>query len=467
MLMAIDAGYKVHAVTFSREKQENLISSIPDPYLEHIRFTQVDSLTTEGIFFRLLGKARYMIHIAGPNPWSEVRESLKSDYVNNPVETSCELMITATIIGQVKRIVITGSIAVFYEQEELLEKKNKMKYIPHEYAMPKLPAFSEIREDKMVTFAIGKTAELFYVDQYANENGRKFDVVQLLPSIILGPNPLCSNADAFNKGSNSLLLNHLLGKSTERLFTATVHIDDVARCYVESLLPCVPAGRYILNSGYTHWSDAIHIVKKYHPELVGTHFVKKPRSETYRCRISKPATIRAFALKFKSFEEQVRDTVDFYLSLNPTLSRPGAAEGEDGIGTVENGKVMNEKAVNGKAVNGKAQNGKAQNGKAVNGKGNGQNGETNRENENWESEYWVCENEKAVNGKVENGKVENGKVENGKVENGRGNGQNGEADRESENWESEYWVCENGESENWESEDWVSENWGSEETVKP
>jgi hypothetical protein len=57
----------------------------------------------------------------------------------------------------------------------------------------------------------------------------------------------------FHRGSNAVLLDHILGKTTERLMTSSVHIDDVALCHVKALDPLIPQGTYLLDSeGYTN-----------------------------------------------------------------------------------------------------------------------------------------------------------------------------------------------------------------------
>lgn len=147
----------------------------------------------------------------------------------------------------------------------------------------------------------------------------RFGVVYLMLPNVFGPDRLCKNRAEFNKGTNSILMNHLLGRSRKSLLNSSIHIDDVATCHVDALSQCIPTGRYLLNGrGRTNWFDAISIVKKYHPEAVGSVFAtENTLMRVTPCVIKNNLRKRKFWLRFKTFDEQVKDTVDFYLSLPP------------------------------------------------------------------------------------------------------------------------------------------------------
>jgi len=148
----------------------------------------------------------------------------------------------------------------------------------------------------------------------------KFDLVTPMPSYVFGPNRLSRTPEEFASGSNSILLGLLLGKPGLPLMTASVHIDDVAKAHVLSLNSTVPAGRYLLASGGakgTDWSEALPVVKKYFAEAVGTTFVRDTEVKTMELRTDTSKAEKAFGIQFKSFEEQVKSSAEYYLSLLP------------------------------------------------------------------------------------------------------------------------------------------------------
>lgn len=161
----------------------------------------------------------------------------------------------------------------------------------------------------------------------------QFDVVYLMLPSVFGPDRLCLTKKTFNRGTNSILLDHVLGNSRRSMISASIHIDDVATCHVDALAPCIPEGKYILDGRGTDWPSAIPIVRKYYPELVGSVFATEdtpPR--VISCRFKNNRKKQRFGMQFKTFEEQVKDTVDFYLSLP---ARVGDAYEDEDEGKVE------------------------------------------------------------------------------------------------------------------------------------
>jgi nucleoside-diphosphate-sugar epimerase len=110
-------------------------------------------------------------------------------------------------------------------------------------------------------------------------------------------------------------MNHLLGKEGTGMMTASVHIDDVAKCHVKSLDPSIPAGRYLLASDTTYWEEAIPVVKKFFPEAVGKTFVENAEVKALIMVCGNEKAEKTFGIQFKSFEEQVKSAVGYYLSL--------------------------------------------------------------------------------------------------------------------------------------------------------
>ncbi|KAI1825370.1 hypothetical protein F4861DRAFT_501804 [Xylaria intraflava] len=352
--MAIDLGYRVHALFRKLKSLKAFLEALPPEYHEHMKYTLVPTLVAEFDPDPLLADADYVIHMSTPPPWtpdhvcySDTTIGKKQNMLKqlqpqinyqwqfvHPVSVTTYLLLSAAgTCPSMKRVVLTSSITPFFDLKELDGNQAVVRSIEDEDQEFPGPLGSELGH-KLGAYAAGKAESLrlsrTFVENHPNLH---FDIVSLMPSNVFGPNRMCKSREEFNRGSNAILLNHLLGVSKERLFSGSVHIDDVARCHVEALLPCIPPGRYILNSGYTHWPNAIGFVEKYHPDMVGPVFAKDPPTEITHCVIKKPKTRRAFALGFKQFEEQVKDTVDFYLSLPP--GNESKSNGQAGVETAE------------------------------------------------------------------------------------------------------------------------------------
>lgn len=167
----------------------------------------------------------------------------------------------------------------------------------------------------LFAYAASKSLALDAVDNFVKTQSPPFDVVVLVPSFVFGAGKLDQYADEFVRGSNAILLGHLLGKPTGPLLTISVHIDDVAKSHVAALKPNVPAGKYLLDSEETDWSVARAVVKEHFPDQVGKLFPEEVETKTIKLHLDGSKAEKAFGFRFKSFEEQVKDTVGHYLGL--------------------------------------------------------------------------------------------------------------------------------------------------------
>lgn len=140
-------------------------------------------------------------------------------------------------------------------------------------------------------------------------------MVVLIPSFVFGPGNLDQSADEFARGSNAPILVHLFGKPVGPLLTISVHVDDVARSHVEALKSSVSAGKYLLDSEETDWSVARGVIKEHFPEQVGNMSPVDIETRTIKLHLDGTKAERAFGFRFKSFEEQLKDTAGYYVGL--------------------------------------------------------------------------------------------------------------------------------------------------------
>lgn len=167
----------------------------------------------------------------------------------------------------------------------------------------------------MFAYAASKSLALDATDNFVKTEAPPFDVVIVVPSFVFGPGKLKESAEEFARGSNAILLGHLLGKPTGPLLTISVHIDDVSRAHVAALKPSVAPGKYLLNSEKTDWAIPREVVKRDFPESLGKVFPEEVPTQTIPLHLEGSKAEKAFGFRFKNFETQVKDTVKYYLGL--------------------------------------------------------------------------------------------------------------------------------------------------------
>lgn len=147
----------------------------------------------------------------------------------------------------------------------------------------------------------------------------KFDIISMLPSVILGPNPLITSPEGYKTGTNRYVVNLLQGSRTDSPgLGVTVHVDDCALAHVKALDPKVKGNQdFILSSSENVvYDDAIEIVKKWFPDAVesGKLSVDGDLPQT-KITFDLTATENVLGIKGRSYEDQVKGIVGHYLEL--------------------------------------------------------------------------------------------------------------------------------------------------------
>ncbi|KAI0509500.1 hypothetical protein F5B22DRAFT_648925 [Xylaria bambusicola] len=314
-LSTLEAGYRIRAVVRRESQIEELKQELPRQ--GQVEFVVVPNLGAAGAFDDKLESVDYIIHVA--SPVTTDTGNVKQDLLEPARDITLSLLTAAVKYPQIKRLVVTSSLSVYVPYSEFVTGKFSRDVfrsddeICHYSVNDKFPI-------GLFNYAAGKSIAIDTAEMFLKSNNPSFETVFLFPSFIFGPNKLSKTVEHFNKGSNSILLNHILGKSKNPLVTVSVHIDDVAKAHVLALQPSVPAGRYLLDSEgptATNWSDAMPIVKKYYAEAVPSVFAEDAKPFEIKMVLDNAKAEKAFGIKFKSFEQQVKDTAGFYLSLLP------------------------------------------------------------------------------------------------------------------------------------------------------
>ncbi|KAI0006840.1 putative 3-beta hydroxysteroid dehydrogenase/isomerase [Xylariaceae sp. FL0662B] len=301
-ISTLESGYRVRGVV-KREPQINEIkSTLPGQFLDKIEFVVIADLRAAGVFDEPMKDVDHMIHVASPTGVDT--DNFTRDYLEPARYITINVFSAAVKFPQTKRMVVTSSLSPYiptWSDDETCHYKTTDQF-PH----------------RLFAYGASKSIALETAEQFIKDNQPSFGVLFLMPTFVFWPNKLSRTVEEFNKGSNDILLNHILGKSKNPLLTVSVHIDDVAKLHVLSLKSSIPIGRYLLDSegaSGTNWSEALPFVKKYFLESIGKVFVGEAEVHPIKIRINNSKAEQAFGIKFKNFEEQVNDTAGFYLGL--------------------------------------------------------------------------------------------------------------------------------------------------------
>jgi nucleoside-diphosphate-sugar epimerase len=170
----------------------------------------------------------------------------------------------------------------------------------------------------MEAYSASKALSRIATHKFLTEKTPHFEIINLLPSVVIGPDELATKRSDLLTGTRALALAPILGQKIESpLVGQQVHVDDVARGLVDALDSRVLGNEdYILSSDGFEWDDARGMFKgeggkgelKLKLKLDGS-------LPTMKWKIDVSTTEKAFGWKCRSFEETMRDLVGQYLGL--------------------------------------------------------------------------------------------------------------------------------------------------------
>lgn len=244
----------------------------------------------------------------------------------------------ATNVTSLKRVVITSSAVslipiewlgssdteTVFTGESLLTTKSHCEYWtkhiqPIEKDINSTPTrpFHSAMEAYWASKAFARLA----TKEFIANNNPQFDIVNLLPSVVLGPEDLATCTSALLVGTRAMLMPVLHGVKLDAPLVGTpVHVDDVARAHVDAIKTGVPGNAdYILSSDGEEgidWNSMSDIARKYFPGEVESGMLPLGGAlPTRKWRLDVSSTERVFGWKCRPFEETMRDLIAQYVEL--------------------------------------------------------------------------------------------------------------------------------------------------------
>jgi nucleoside-diphosphate-sugar epimerase len=171
----------------------------------------------------------------------------------------------------------------------------------------------------MEAYFASKTLSRIATRKFMEEKKPEFEFINLLPTVVFGPDELATNAAESVAGGNSFVFGPFLDVNVPQMVGATVHVDDVAKAHVDALKPSVQGNKdYILSSDAPDgidWEDAQDHIRKSFPEAVENGTLKLGWSLMARIwRLDTRETEKEFEWKFVSFKDTLKELVGQYLN---------------------------------------------------------------------------------------------------------------------------------------------------------
>ncbi|KAH8658986.1 hypothetical protein BGZ61DRAFT_567156 [Ilyonectria robusta] len=318
LVEALSRGYTVRAIIRRAEQAALIEGSTPiQPFLKRLQMVVVPDLLTPGAFDGVLDSAAGVVHVASPLAISS--DNLKRDVIDPAIKATLGILQSAAKVPSIKRVVITSSIATLLTWEYIIsDDMTKVFTAQDTYT----PSETETNFDLPIqAYGAAKALALAATKRFVEEEKPSFDVVNILPSMVIGRNDLNTKKEAVSSGTNNSVMGPLLGTKTEMpTLGVSVHVNDVARAHVDALNPSIPGNRnFICSSGGldgTTWDDAKNIAKRCYGKSVSDGvFTLDGTAPTRPIRLDASETEKVFGWKFTGFEDQVKSVADHYLEL--------------------------------------------------------------------------------------------------------------------------------------------------------
>jgi nucleoside-diphosphate-sugar epimerase len=318
LVLALEAGYNARVAVRNQSGANKVLAAPSIKRLNNgsnITFVTVPDILADGAYNEAVQGVEYIIHCASPIT-NGVTDHYEEKLIGPAVKGTTSILHAAYTSPEVKRIVITSSIvatvplSVFVDPtDEVFDGQKKMP--PHTGPYANEPQ----------AYQDSKVRALAATHEFVAEKKPGFDVINVMPSFIIGKNELATNTTDFFHGTNKVVLSPVLGIKADMPRPGTiVYLSDVARIHVDALKPEIAGNQdFPASSGGLEGvtlDDALDIVAKYFPKEVAAGVLPNNGStRTLQVAIDASKTEKTFGLKFAGLEKQVLEIAEHYIEL--------------------------------------------------------------------------------------------------------------------------------------------------------
>jgi nucleoside-diphosphate-sugar epimerase len=320
---ALKAGYSVRAAVRSQDKASAVLATPtvksinPGPRLT---FAIVADILANNAYDEAVKGVKYVIHVASPVVKGDgfTPEQYETDLVAPALKGTVSILEAAYKEPGIKRIVITSSEVAIIPWEEFIAKEVDTVFDDkYQIPFPKGPYTQQFE-----AYAASKVRALIATNDFVKEKKPEWDVINIMPSFVIGDNELITDPKLISDGTVSAAFAQVLGGDSGwgAVPSTSIHVADIARLHVESLDPKIEGNQSFLavseGERGTRWEEAIEIVNRNFPEAVKKGILPNNGiALTKRTKVDSSRTEKVFGWKFQSYEEQVKSVVKQYLGL--------------------------------------------------------------------------------------------------------------------------------------------------------
>lgn len=138
-----------------------------------------------------------------------------------------------------------------------------------------IPSLDELT-NPFAAYTASKRIALQKANKFVEESSPEFDLIHILPSVILGRNELATSVSDVNSGTNRYVINTAKGVDAPApMLGASVFVNDCAEIHVLALDAAVKGNQnYLATAGSVIWNDVNEITRDYFGEDVKANVFK-------------------------------------------------------------------------------------------------------------------------------------------------------------------------------------------------
>ncbi|PON28857.1 hypothetical protein TGAM01_v201965 [Trichoderma gamsii] len=316
LYIALSQGYRVRGVV-RKEEQISKITSHPlmEGLTSGVEFVVIPELGKSGAFDPVLDGISAIIHLA--SPLAKETDDYSRDIVQPPLDMESSLLESALNAPSVRRVVITSSAVTLIPLSWLASSDVDTVFTSRDLNTDTAPPYHNAMEAYWASKALARK----HVHEFLSQKKPHFDIIQLLPSVVIGPDDWATDLESFFVGTRAMIMPIVQGKVMEApLVGVPVFVDDVALAHVDAIKPSVSGNKdYILSSDTPdgiEWNSTLDVARKHFPREVESGLLQCTGSlPTRRWKLDASDSEKAFGWKFTSFENTMRKQLQQYITL--------------------------------------------------------------------------------------------------------------------------------------------------------
>lgn len=302
----IEQNYRVRLAIRTPSKKQEIYDALDRAHLSsNLDFVIVPDMQVTSAFDQAVKGVRYVVHVA--SPLAVESDDLETSIIRPAVDVTLSMLHSALKEETLRKIVITSSIVA---------------------VMPSTPGSFDV--DTVVPDPQGPWSNPFaaYIasKQFAYNATRKFiadfkpsfNVINVMPSFVIGPNGFATSRKHYLAGSNEVALAPLVGTVMPNNMTGCgCHVDDVATVHVAALESSVTGNRNFgvdVSVNGVEWNKGKDIIRLKAPEIANA-FSMDGSVTSFSVGFDASRTQTQLGMKFKSFDEMIVDVARAYVAI--------------------------------------------------------------------------------------------------------------------------------------------------------